>query len=104
MSTFTLSALVTTMIVGSLIPILVGAVTKLQAPAWVKAWLHLLLSAIAGGITSAITLDGTAVLSRATLLNACATWLVGIAAYHGFLRPTNISTAVNVATKDIGIG
>lgn len=100
---FTLSATVVTFVVGTLLPILVGIVTKLQTAAVVKAWLHGLLAAVAGALVVATQLDGTAVFSKETILAAFVVWITGIAAYHGFLVPTKISPAINEATAGIGI-
>lgn len=100
---FTLGATVTAFIVGTLLPVLVGIVTKLQSPEWVKAWLHALLSAVAGAFVVAVKLDGTAVFSKETILAAAGVWIVGIAVYHGFLKPTKISPVINQKTAALGI-
>lgn len=100
---FTLSATVVTFVVGTLLPILVGVVTKLETAAWVKAWLHGLLSAVAGAIVVATQLDGTAIFSKETILAAFVVWVTGLAAYHGFLVPTKISPVVNTKTAALGI-
>lgn len=101
---FELDATVSIFITGILIPILVGIITKLHAPAAVKAIAHAFLAGIAGLIITATTLDGVAVISREALVTAFITWMVGVVAYFGFLVPTNISPKINVATANIGIG
>jgi chromate transport protein ChrA len=101
---FELDATVAMFISGVLIPILVGLVTKLGAPPALKAILHALLAAIAGLIITATTLDGVAVFSRESLVSAFIAWITGVAAYLGFLKPTQISPAVNHATANFGIG
>jgi uncharacterized membrane protein AbrB (regulator of aidB expression) len=101
---FELDATMSMFIGGVLIPILVGIVTKITAPPWLKAVLHALLAAVAGLIITATQLDGVAVFSREGFVTAFITWVTGMAAYFGFLKPTQISPAVNRATSGFGIG
>jgi len=101
---FELDATICMFIGGTLIPILVGLITKVTAPSWLKAIIHALLAAIAGMIITATTLDGVAVFSRESLVTAFITWITGVAAYLGFLKPTEISPAINRATSGFGIG
>lgn len=101
---FELDATVLMLVGGVVIPILVGVVTKLRAPSWLKAVLHALLSAVAGLVITATALDGVAVISREALVTAFITWITGVAAYFGFLTPTGISPAVNLHTANFGIG
>ena len=101
---FELDATVAMFISGVIIPILVGLVTKLHASSALKAILHAFLSAVAGLIITATALDGVAVFSRESLVLAFMTWITGVAAYFGFLVPTQVSTKINLATKDVGIG
>ena len=77
----TVSALLTTMLVSYVLPAIVSVVTKLDASAWFKQGINALLSAITGLFTTAVAIDGTAVLSRDALLLALGSFLVSQAAY-----------------------
>ena len=101
---FTIDAAIATVVVGSLLPILVGIVTKLNAPSWLKAVLHALLAAVSGLLITSQTIDGQAVISKEGVVVAFSTWVVGMAVYFGFLVPTRISPTVNDITKDFGLG
>jgi len=100
----TIDASLAMFIVGVLLPIVVGIITKLSAPSWLKAVLHMLFAAVASLIITSITLDGTAVISKTSALIAFGTWITGMATYFGFLMPSGISPAVNTKTARIGIG
>jgi hypothetical protein len=100
---FTLSAAAVTIITGQALPILVGIVTKASLSSAWKAVLHGLLSVVAGAVVVATQLDGTAVFSKVTLVDALVVWISGMATYAGFLSKT-ISPKVNAATADFGVG
>lgn len=100
---FTLSAAAVTIITGQLLPILVGIVTKASLSSAWKAVLHGLLSAVSGAVVVATQLDGTAVFSKVTLVDALVVWISGMATYAGFLSKT-VSPKVNAATANFGIG
>lgn len=101
---FEFDATLLMLIGGAIIPILVGVVTKLRAPSWLKAILHAGLAAAAGLAITATAYEGVAVISREAFVTAFITWITGVAAYLGFLNPTGISPAVNHATANFGVG
>lgn len=90
-------------VVGTLIPILVGIVTKSRASSAVKATANALLSAIAGYIVVAIKADGAIDLYSA-LLGIGMTWVSSVGTYFGFLKPAGVSGAVQDATAGVGVG
>ena len=100
----TLDAMVVSLLVGTLLPILVGLVTKLNVSGGVKAVLLLTLSVVQGAVVNATQVDGSAVFSKETLLLAGVGWVTAIASYYGLLKPTNISPKVNEKTAKFGVG
>lgn len=88
---------------GVLIPLVVGAITKWKASAGLKAGINFALSAIAGGLTVALSTNGDVVLST-WVQGILTTFITSIAMYYGLWKPTGISTTVQVKTADIGIG
>jgi hypothetical protein len=99
--TITLSALVTTMLVSYILPALVALVTKLQASTWLKQFVNALLSALTGLITTAVTLDGTAVFSQNTLVLALGSFLLSQASYVALYKPYDANSKV---APGVGVG
>jgi hypothetical protein len=103
-STITIDPFAVSILVGTVLPIVVGLVTKLGASSGLKAVLLLLLSAVQGLIVSSTMGDGAAVFSTETLLIAGLGWVSAVASYYGLLTPTGISPAVNNKTARFGLG
>lgn len=100
---FELDSTIVTMLSGVVIPILVGIIFKLRAPSAVKALGHLFLSIVAGLLNTAIFLDGVAIISRESAVNAALSYVMGVAAYYGLLQHT-VSPTINRNTAEFGIG
>jgi len=83
----TLNAQLVTLILSAVIPFVVGLVTKLVAPAWLKIGTTMILSSVAAAITLSVTTTGTAVISRATILLAGEQFLGAVVAYLGIGKP-----------------
>lgn len=90
-------------LVGVLLPLLVGLVTKKRAPAWLKAVLLALLAAVAGVITDAISNGGTIVVKQAIDAGLTA-WVLGVGSYYGLHKPAGIAAAVQNVAPNVGIG
>lgn len=91
------------MLAGLVIPLLVGVVTKKLADSWVKAVTNFALSALSGGLAVAIAADGMVHL-RDWIVAMVSTWIVSIATYYGFWKPTGVALQVQDATAMFGIG
>lgn len=89
--------------VGVLIPLLVGLLTKLEAPSGLKAVLNLALSAVGGALATAIAAEGNVVLEE-WVVGIGMTWLASIVSYSGLWVPTGAAPKVQEATRDFGIG
>ena len=90
-----------TIVSGTLIPILVALVAKLNASSGLKAILNFGFSAIA----AAIALENEASFNwRSFAINFALTYLVSIATYYGLWKPTGVTGTVQEKTADVGVG
>lgn len=89
-------------IVGVFLPILVGIVTKEVASSGLKATLLAGLSAVSGLVSSAIEVDG--VFTKTALFSAVTTFVIAVATYYGYWKPTQVAPAVQRKTDQLGIG
>lgn len=102
----TLTVLVTTMIVSYAIPALTALITKADASAWLKQFVTAFLAAANVLIVTATQADGTALLTKSTVLLALGSFLAAQASYVGLFKPhaVNAKLAPNVGlgTSDPG--
>jgi len=96
-----LDAVAVSILVGTVLPLAVGLLTKLRASSGVKAVLLALLTALAGLITTATLADGSAVISWELALNAGLAWVTGVATHYGLWKATGV--AYHLAPS-IGVG
>jgi hypothetical protein len=85
--TLTIPALLVTIIVSYLTPILTGLLTRIDASASTKQFVAAVLSAVTGLVASSTLADGTAVFSTSTLTLAAIAFLANQTAYLGLYRP-----------------
>lgn len=88
--------------VATLIPILVGLVTKEVASQALKSILLALLSGAAAVATAYV--DSAGVLTSETLTLFVQNFVIAVAAYYGFWKPTQVAPAVQHKTATFGIG
>lgn len=79
----TLGPLAIQAIVGTLIPVATGLVTKSAAGPSVKQAVTAFLAAVSGLITASVAETGVAVISVETALLAFLAWIVAVATYNG---------------------
>jgi hypothetical protein len=91
------------LIVGSVIPLIVGLISKSNASDRLKALINGLLSALAGAGTTALTTAGK-VEWQSWVIGILSTWIASIATYYGFWKPSGVEPAVSKATRRFGIG
>lgn len=101
---FTVNATLTMLLVGTLIPILVGLITKANAPAAVKSICMIVLSAIGAAFVVSTQADGTAVFSKETIVATLNTIVQAVATYYGVWKPSGVSGKVINATARFGLG
>lgn len=111
-----LSAPLVAMIISSIIPILVGLVTKLSTSSGVKWLLNLILNTANGLLVTATLADGTAVISQQAALTALLGVIMSAVAYKGWRSigvtssavalpsPTEPGHTINVPGKLAGVG
>lgn len=87
---------------GTIVPILVGILTKIDAHPGLKGGINVLLSAVAGLIATAITQDG--VLTQEAIVAGFMAFVASIATYYGFLKPSGVSGSVQSSTAKVGVG
>jgi hypothetical protein len=100
-STITLSAVAVQLLVGVLLPVFIGAVTKSNASAGLKQALTVILVGLSALLIISTLSDGTAVISLETLLLTAGGWVVTIAAYHGLYKPHDLNGHL---APDSGLG
>jgi hypothetical protein len=89
----------------AVVPALTAVLTQLTAPAWLKAIANLLLSAVAGVLSSALSGGILDVAHWEQILLAIAVaWVTSVASYYGLYRPTGASDRIARATARFGIG
>lgn len=89
-------------LVGILVPLLVGVVSKKVASRRVKAVLNAVLSAIAGSTAYLVAVDGG--YDFVGFVNsAVGVFIVSIATYYGLWKPTGAAEGVQNKTSGVGI-
>ncbi len=101
---FAIEAQTVQLILGVILPLIVGVVTKANASKSVKALVLLILSLIGTTLSGAIGDDGAAVFSQEMLSGIVQTWVVAIATYYGLWKPSGASAVINTKTADFGLG
>lgn len=86
---FNIDATLVMVITSLLLPVLVGLVTKLNAPTGVKYVVTLFCASVAALINLSITVTGTAVVSKEAATLALVTFLVTTLSYLGLYRPAS---------------
>lgn len=93
-------------VVGVVIPMIVGLVTKARASSALKAILNALLSAVAGYAIVAIKADG-AIDLYAALIGIGMTWVTSVGTHTGLLKPAGVTGAdgaIQRSTANVGLG
>lgn len=106
MNTITLSALSVSLLLGLLIPVVTGLLTKYSTSSGLKGLVTLVQNATQALVVSATVGDGTAVISEETFVTFCLSLAISIATYAGVYKPLNITSSepagalANVGRKD----
>lgn len=98
---FELDLAVLGILVGTVLPIVVGIVTKEVRSGALRSSLLAFLSAVAGAANMAIHDQG--VFTKETIVAAAITFVTASASYYGFLKPSGISPTINEKTSEFGI-
>ena len=103
MTTFHLNVALLSFITGSVIPLLVALVTKLNARSHIKAIANVVLSVVAGTVAYLVEHNGAA--NATQLVGAViAAYLASGVTYQNFWKPTGVAPKVAAATPNAGLG
>lgn len=92
-------------IISAVIPILVGLITKATLSSGAKAVFMLILNAVNALVTTAVTTDGSAIITRQAFANFVIGVVISVAAYYGVYKPNNVtSDAGGKLAPTVGIG
>lgn len=97
----TINATFVTILIGTLIPILVGLLTKLDASPKVKSIVSIVLNAVQALIVSSVVSDGTAIISKQTAILWGLGVITSIATYVGIWKPVDAPAKL---LPNVGIG
>lgn len=86
---------------GTVLPILVGLVTRKVTHSGVKATVLALLSAATGLVSTAI--EGGGLVTKESLIAAAVAWVTAVASYFGFWKPTGAAGRVQDKTANVGV-
>jgi hypothetical protein len=100
---FSIDATIVAILLGVIIPILNGIVTKITTSAGVKAVLTLALATVAGLVTTATTDGGDAIFSSALVLNTALTFITSVATYAGLWKPLEVTSSPVTHVDDSGV-
>jgi len=96
-------AFVLSLLVSTVIPIIVGIVTKLNASSGTKALVMVILNALNGFLMEAIA-GGDVYNWTLGLVNFLIGMVTSVATYYGVLKPIGASSSVQNSTANFGIG
>lgn len=91
------------LVAGTVIPLLVGFVTKKVASQGLKAVLNALLSALAGAASIAIAASGHIVVGE-VITSMITTFIASTAVYYGVWKPTGVAGTVADVAPKFGLG
>lgn len=89
------------LLVGTVIPLLVGLLTKLNASAGIKATLNLGLAALGAALVTANQVNFN---WKPFLVNFAFAWVVSVGTYYGFYKPSGVAPAVAAVAPGVGLG
>lgn len=103
---FVISAPVVVVILGTVVPLVTGLLTKYTLSPGIKGLITVLLNAVVAAITTAIVADGSAVFSNQTLLTFVLGLVSSTAAYYNVWKPNGLTsnTPADKLAPRAGIG
>ena len=89
------------LLVGVIVPLLVGLLTKLNASPAIKSVLNLGLVALGSAL---VTSNQVGFSWKPFLVNLGVGWAVSVGTYYGFYKPTGLAGTVANVAPNTGIG
>lgn len=100
-NTVQLDPQVGSLLVGTVVPLLVGLLSKSRASSGLKAILNAVLSVLAGATVAAAT---GPVEIKTLVVGAISAWVTSVSTYYGLWKPSGVSTAVSNTAPGTGVG
>lgn len=103
----TMSLVSWSVIQGTVLPIVVGILTKVSAPDPIKVLINLLLNAAGGLVAVVVVSDGVATLSLNAIVAAGLGFVSSIATHYGFWKPLGVTGSqptTNRLLPSVGLG
>lgn len=100
--TYEPNAFVISILVGIVLPLLTGVITKIGAGSALKAATNAVLSVVAGVITNLAVNPQIDV--QAVLFSIALAFVSSVATYHSLWVPTDVVRKVQVSTANFGLG
>jgi hypothetical protein len=98
---FSVSPLITTLLISNVLPAIVALVTKLNASPWIKQAINALLSAITGMIVTATTITGAAVIGKDSVLLALGSFFASQVSYLALYKTHDANAKI---APSVGLG
>lgn len=89
------------LLTGTIVPLLVGLITKLDASAGIKAILNLGLTALGAALA---TSNQIGFAWKPFVVNFGVAWAISVGTYYGFYKPTGTAETVANIAPEVGIG
>lgn len=99
-----LDAQTISLLVGIVIPLVVGLLSKIHASSGLKAVINAALSAIAGALAAYASTGFSATDWKTLVTSIVTTWVVSVATYYGVYKPTGVAGSVIAKTRNFGLG
>jgi hypothetical protein len=88
-----LSAMLVSVLLSAVIPIVTGLITKSSLSGWVKGLITLVLNYVSAAVVQATIADGGAFFSRESLIMSLIGLSISVATYAGIYQPANLTSS-----------
>lgn len=88
---------------GAILPLMVAAITRFQAPPWAKSYLLIAMTAISAAVSQVVADNGTFTF-KGVLMQFAKIFVVAIASLYGVYKPVGLADKIKVKTKNVGVG
>lgn len=92
-----------TFLIGTVLPVLTALVTKRFAPGWWKGAVLVLLSVIAGWLTSLQATDGSFEV-KAAITSIFMSFTTAVTLHYGLLKQLNVTGDEGIVAKTLSVG
>lgn len=89
------------LLVGVIVPLLVGLLTKVNASPGIKAFFNLGLTALGAALATSNQIGFS---WKPFAINFGVAWAVSVGSYYGFYKPTGTAAKVANIAPEVGVG